>query len=142
LKALKAKLKALKRRLLENAEAEEAEALKREIGALEAQKEALDSDQQALKILANSTSYGIFVEMIVAELDVQKGLTCFGPKGEGFPVEVSKVEEPGRYFHPLYQRPRWLTHAGDSRIAAGLIQVGAGDSRHAISGQIARGLFG
>src|SRR3984885_3411113 len=42
----------------------------------------------------------------------------------------------------LYQRPRWLTHAGDSRIAAGLIQVGAGDSRHAISGQIARGLFG
>ena len=43
---------------------------------------------------------------------------------------------------PLYQRPRWLTHAGDSRIAAGLIQVGAGDSRHAISGQIARGLFG
>src|SRR5271170_6377560 len=31
---------------------------------------------------------------------------------------------------------------GDSRIAAGLIQVGAGDSRHAVSGQIARGLFG
>lgn len=48
----------------------------------------------------------------------------------------------GLYEHPLYQRPRWLTHAGDSRIAAGLIQVGAGDSRHAISGQIARGLFG
>ena len=42
----------------------------------------------------------------------------------------------------LYQRLRWLTHAGDSQIAAGLIQVGAGDSRHAISGQIARGLFG
>jgi transposase len=31
---------------------------------------------------------------------------------------------------------------GDSRIAAGLIQVGAGGSRHAISGEIARGLFG
>src|SRR5271155_2826832 len=31
---------------------------------------------------------------------------------------------------------------GDSRIAAGLIQVGAEDSRHAIRGQIARGLFG
>src|SRR5580704_16969238 len=44
--------------------------------------------------------------------------------------------------YKLYQRPRWLTHAGDSRIAAGLIQVGAGDSRHAISGQIARGLYG
>src|ERR1700691_5407971 len=29
-----------------------------------------------------------------------------------------------------------------SRIASGLIQVGAEDSRHAISGQIARGLFG
>jgi transposase InsO family protein len=31
---------------------------------------------------------------------------------------------------------------GDSRIAAGLIQGGAAGSRHAISGQIARGLFG
>ena len=49
--------------------------------------EALDSEQQALKILANSTSYGIFVEMNVGELDAPEKLTCYGPSGEGFPVE-------------------------------------------------------
>ena len=32
-------------------------------------RDALDSEQQALKILANSTSYGIFVEINVADLD-------------------------------------------------------------------------
>ena len=60
-----------------------------------------NSDQQALKILANSTSYGIFVEMIVGDLDAPEKLICYGPSGEGFPVESKKVEEPGRYFHPL-----------------------------------------
>jgi hypothetical protein len=63
--------------------------------------DALNSDQQALKILANSTSYGIFVEMIVGELDAPEKLICFGPGGEGFPVPSKKAEEPGRYFHPL-----------------------------------------
>jgi hypothetical protein len=47
--------------------------------------EALDSDQLALKILANSTSYGIFVEFIVAALDSKANLACFGPTGRGIP---------------------------------------------------------
>ena len=64
-------------------------------------REALESDQQSLKILANSTSYGIFVEIIVGDLDASEKLLCYGPGGEGFPVETKKVEEPGRYFHPL-----------------------------------------
>jgi hypothetical protein len=64
-------------------------------------RDALDSEQQALKILANSTSYGIFVEINVADLDTPESLTCYGPDGEGFPVESNKVEEPGRFFHPL-----------------------------------------
>ena len=63
--------------------------------------EALNSDQQALKILANSTSYGIFVEMIVGDLDAPERLICYGPSGEGFAIDSNKVEEPGRYFHPL-----------------------------------------
>jgi hypothetical protein len=63
--------------------------------------EALNSDQLALKILANSTSYGIFVEFIVAALDAPETLICYGPNGDGFPVESKKIEEPGRYFHPL-----------------------------------------
>lgn len=64
-------------------------------------KEALNSDQQALKILANSTSYGIFVEMIVRDLDAPERLICHGPAENEFPVESKKVEEQGRYFHPL-----------------------------------------
>ena len=64
-------------------------------------KEALNSDQQALKILANSTSYGIFVEMIVRDLDAPEKLICHGPAENEFPVESKKVEEQGRYFHPL-----------------------------------------
>lgn len=64
-------------------------------------REALESDQQALKILANSTSYGIFVEIIVGALEASEELICYGPCGEGFAVETKKVEEPGRYFHPL-----------------------------------------
>jgi DNA polymerase family B len=64
-------------------------------------RDALDSEQQALKILANSTSYGIFVEINVADLDASEKLTCYGPDGEGFPVSSDKVEEPGRFFHPL-----------------------------------------
>ena len=105
--AIKAELKPIRKRLkaisrqLKSASGAEADALKFERGTLGAKEQPLDSDQQALKILANSTSYGIFVEMIVAELDAMEKLTCFGAGGEGFPVESKKVGEPGRYFHPL-----------------------------------------
>jgi hypothetical protein len=105
--AIKAELKPIKKRLkaiskqLKIASGAEAEWLKRERERLGAKEQPLDSDQQALKILANSTSYGIFVEIIVAELDAAEKLTCFGPVGEGFPVESKKIEEPGKYFHPL-----------------------------------------
>jgi hypothetical protein len=64
-------------------------------------RDALNSEQQALKILANSTSYGIFVEMTVADLDAPESLICYGPDGEGFPVDSIKIEEPGKFFHPL-----------------------------------------
>ena len=105
--AIKAELKATKKRLqavregLAIALGAEADARRSEEQALTAQADALDSDQLALKILANSTSYGIFVELIVADLDAPERLICYGPSGEGFPVESKKVEEPGRYFHPL-----------------------------------------
>src|SRR3984885_7023268 len=42
----------------------------------------------------------------------------------------------------LYQRPRRLTHVGDSLAPDFLTPLAREDSRHAISGQIARGLFG
>ena len=45
------------------------------------------------------------------------------------------IPDPRR---PLYQRLFWLTHVGDSHRGGFSDSFGAGDSRHAISGQIAR----
>ncbi len=104
---VKAELKVIKKRLkavckkLEIASDAETDGLQSEKEWLSVQADALDSDQLALKILANSTSYGIFVEIIVGDLDAPEKLICYGPNGEGFLVESNKVEEPGRYFHPL-----------------------------------------
>jgi DNA polymerase elongation subunit (family B) len=66
-----------------------------------AEKEALDAEQKALKIVANATSYGIFVELNVEQLDETESLSCFGSGNDGFAVAIDKVETPGRYFHPL-----------------------------------------
>jgi hypothetical protein len=74
------------------------EKLKRASG-LDATK--LDSEQQALKTLANATSYGIFVELNVEELDEREQRMCHGPSGKPFRITTTKGEEPGRYFHPL-----------------------------------------
>jgi hypothetical protein len=47
------------------------------------EREALDALQLALKILANATSYGIFVELIVDEADPKRRLACFGGDDDG-----------------------------------------------------------
>lgn len=78
-------------------------------------KEALRSEQLALKILANATSYGIFVEVNVSDLDRREQRTCFGPGGVGFSVGTDKNEEPGRYFHPLLAT--WVTGAARLMLA-------------------------
>ncbi len=59
------------------------------------------AEQLALKLCANATSYGIFVELNVAEQDKPQEVTCHGGDGEEFPTRVRNVEEPGKYFHPL-----------------------------------------
>ncbi len=74
---------------------------KREPAASELEAERLRSAQQALKILANASSYGIFVEINVEEREDAVKATCYGPEGKGFPVSVRKIEAPGTYFHPL-----------------------------------------
>ncbi len=66
-----------------------------------AERHQRDAEQLALKILANATSYGIFVELNVEELAKPKPATCFGYDGESFPVEITQSEDPGRCFHPL-----------------------------------------
>jgi transcriptional regulator with XRE-family HTH domain len=61
----------------------------------------LDAQQKALKLCANATSYGIFVELNVAEQDKPHEVTCHGPNGNGFSAQVRNLEKPGPYFHPL-----------------------------------------
>ena len=64
-------------------------------------KAALEAEQLALKILANATSYGIFIELIVKDLDKAETMTAYGPDGIGYATTSKKYEEPGAYFHPL-----------------------------------------
>jgi hypothetical protein len=64
-------------------------------------REALDSQQQALKILANSTSYGIFVEINVEELTEPAPALRYSDDGTASTISVDKGEVPGTYFHPL-----------------------------------------
>jgi hypothetical protein len=65
------------------------------------EKATLHSDQQSLKILANSTSYGIFVEINVQHLDAARAFDLYDHRGVCRKIRTKKVERPGRFFHPL-----------------------------------------
>lgn len=60
-----------------------------------------ETEQLALKILANATSYGIFVELNVSELDKKQSFTCHGVGERPFKILTNKIERTGKYFHPL-----------------------------------------
>jgi hypothetical protein len=66
-----------------------------------ATKAALESDQQAIKILANATSYGIFVELNVEDYKTAKTMIANGVDGQPFKFKSKSFEKPGQYFHPL-----------------------------------------
>ncbi|MFN0303063.1 MAG: hypothetical protein ACKVQU_22215 [Burkholderiales bacterium] len=57
--------------------------------------------EKALKIIANSTSYGIFIEVNRDDAPKAEPLTVFGPNGERMEVTTRSIEDPGRYFNPL-----------------------------------------
>lgn len=62
---------------------------------------ALESEQLALKILANATSYGIFIELNVEDMDEDdKPFEVHTGQGS-FTAKPEKREAPGEYFHPL-----------------------------------------
>ncbi len=65
------------------------------------EKDILDNQQQALKILANATSYGIFVELNVEEEKLKQKLICNGYNGTPNHLEKNKFEKAGTFFHPL-----------------------------------------
>src|SRR5262249_22404477 len=65
------------------------------------EREALESQQQALKILANATSYGIFVEINVDKLTKPASALRYSDDGTPSEISVDKAELPGSFFHPL-----------------------------------------
>ena len=67
----------------------------------EVQKRALESDEQFVKILANATSYGIFVELNVEDYIKAMPMIAYGARPKPWRFKSKKFEKPGRYFHPL-----------------------------------------
>ena len=65
------------------------------------EREALGAEQLALKILANATSYGSFVEFNVEEQGDCVTTLCYGPSEQALSVKVHQIEKPGTFFHPL-----------------------------------------
>jgi hypothetical protein len=65
------------------------------------EKAALENQQLALKILANATSYGIFVELNVEEEKQVQSLLCYGHSGKPTKLEKKKFEATGSFFNPL-----------------------------------------
>lgn len=64
-------------------------------------KEQLQGQQQNLKLIANSTSYGIFAEVNVSQTDDLEEVLCYGPAAEPLKEKTKNIEKPGTYFHPL-----------------------------------------
>lgn len=76
--------------------------VKQEIkSATPSEKPTLESQQLTLKILANATSYGIFVELNVEEEKQPQQILCYGASAKPFPLNIRKFEEAGTFFHPL-----------------------------------------
>jgi hypothetical protein len=65
------------------------------------EKDVSEDLSQFLKIVANSTSYGIFIQVNVETETTPFDLEVFAPEGASFSMPFRKVERPGPYFHPL-----------------------------------------
>jgi len=65
------------------------------------ERDRFDIEQNALKICANSTSYGIWVEVNVEDRARTRSVTIFNSTDAQFTLNTDKAEMPGSYFHPL-----------------------------------------
>jgi hypothetical protein len=61
----------------------------------------LDVEQNALKIAASATSYGIFAEINVNDRAKEAGSRVHPATSPSYVIDHIKDEQPGRYFHPL-----------------------------------------
>ena len=66
-----------------------------------AKKDRFETEQQSLKICANSTSYGIWVEVNVARTPTPVSVTVHSTARDAFDLVTDKREIPGEFFHPL-----------------------------------------
>lgn len=67
----------------------------------DAAKAAKNENEKAIKIIANATSYGIFIETQRDDAPKPEALNVFGPDGDQFEIQSNAIEQPGNYFHPL-----------------------------------------
>jgi hypothetical protein len=58
-------------------------------------------ERNALKLIANATGYGIFVQLDVNERSEPLTVRCYPAIGRQFLADMDNVEEPGEFFHPL-----------------------------------------
>ena len=65
------------------------------------ERDRFDTEQNALKITANATSYGIYVEVNVDRRSRPQATTVLNSTGKPFSFASDKPEMPGTYFHPL-----------------------------------------
>jgi hypothetical protein len=80
-----------------------------------------DPIEKTLKIIANSTSYGIFIEVTRDEAPKSGLLDVYGPDGECNRVCTKALEQPGRYFHPLLG----VLITGAARLMLGIAELKA-----------------
>jgi hypothetical protein len=69
--------------------------------ANEADKPALKSDEQAIKILASAVSYGIYVELNLSEYVKDERMVGYGGRSRPSHFKSNTSERPGAFFHPL-----------------------------------------
>ena len=86
-------------------------------------KNVKDEIEKTLKIIANSTSYGIFIEINRDDAPKAESLEIFGPDGESFLTRTKAIEEPGKFFHPLLG----VLITGAARLMLGLAEKRALD---------------
>jgi hypothetical protein len=77
------------------------DAFTRLIDMRDAAKAKGDEIEKAIKIIANATSYGIFIEILRDDASKPEKLTLFHPDAREEIILSKALEEPGRYFHPV-----------------------------------------
>jgi hypothetical protein len=86
-------------------------------------KEKRDEIEKAIKIIANSSSYGIFIEVNRNDGEKSELLHVYGPHGGLSEVRSKSMEEPGRYFHPILG----VLITGAARLMLGIAERKAAD---------------